>query len=85
MFVVYSKPGCTYCTQAKALLEKYNKAYHEIQLDFGQARLADDVFISRENFLLKYPSQKTLPYILAPDEKVIGSFSDLVAYLDFDF
>jgi glutaredoxin len=79
MITIYSKPACTHCDQAKALLKSKGIAFEEIHLDVGQAKTADAKYISRQSLLEKFPTARTMPQIT--DEGVyIGGFSELKSY-----
>lgn len=72
--VVYTKDGCTYCVKAKELLNQNNILFNEIKVGNG-------CDIGRDEFISKYPSVKTLPYIKINDD-VIGGYSDLVEWMN---
>jgi len=73
MYTIYGKEHCIYCEKAKALL--HNKAtsyeYHDVVKDINQ----------RNILLSKVKDVKTLPQIFL-NEKYIGGFTELQAYLD---
>lgn len=65
--IVYTKPNCSYCVNAKKLLEKMKIGYLELVLD-------ED--FTREELLKNFPDAKTFPQIIL-DEEHIGGFTDL--------
>lgn len=65
--IIYSKKICSYCANAKALLENYNVDYEEIII-------GED--ITRENFINTFPNIKSVPFIIIDDVR-IGGFSEL--------
>ena len=67
---IYSKTSCSYCWQAKRLLDSKGVAYKEILLDFGGPER--DVMIRRAN------GRTTVPQIFI-DDRHIGGCSDLMA------
>jgi glutaredoxin len=72
MFEVYTKgSGCTYCTQAKQLLEKEGIEFKEHIIG---------IHVLRETFLNLFPEAKTVPQIV-DDGVIVGGFTDLVEYL----
>lgn len=76
MFTVYSKPACTYCEQAKALLEAKGLPYEVVNLDVGQAKVEGQNYISRNDLLAKVPGARTMPQVLN-DGVVVGGFTEL--------
>ena len=87
MYEVYSKPGCTYCDQAKALLVQKGIPYVEKVLDVGQPKTPGVEYYHKEDLLAVVPAAKTLPQIvyiadtLHEATTIIGGFTDLVGYL----
>jgi len=67
MFTLYTKDNCTYCDQAKNLLQQKG-------LPFQTLKLGAD--ISREELLAKIPTARTMPQILK-DGQVIGGYTEL--------
>ena len=65
--IVWSKDQCTYCVQAKALLEARGIEYEErnIMQDW-----------TREQLLEAVPTARTLPQILL-DNEYVGGFTEL--------
>ena len=85
MFLVYSKPNCTYCVQAKALITSKGLEYIEIHLDQGQEKVKGNKYISVESFKEILPDAKTVPQIFHSTDmsyEYIGGFDDLRLYLD---
>lgn len=69
--IIYTKENCTYCAQAKNLLNKMGKDYIEYKLD---------VDFTREDILNLFPHAKTFPQIIYEGEHV-GGFTDLAKKL----
>ena len=67
MFTLYTKDNCTYCDQAKSLLQQKG-------LPFQTLKLGAD--ITREELLAKIPTARTMPQILK-DGQVIGGYTEL--------
>ena len=67
MYIVYTKDNCTYCDQAKKLLEQKGVPYQTYKL--GQD-------ITRDELLAKIPSARTMPQILR-DDRLVGGFMEL--------
>ena len=65
--IVYSKPNCPNCTQAKALLSSKGIEYTEIVIGSD---------ITREEFFSVFPEARTVPQIIL-DEKHIGGYQEL--------
>ena len=68
--IVWSNVGCTYCEQAKKLLESKGIAYEERNLAEGWAiqQLHEAV-----------PGARTVPQIFV-DDKYVGGYTQLVEY-----
>lgn len=79
-YTVYSKPNCTFCDQAKALLEQKGLAFDIIMLDVGQPKQERMQYISRDDLLAKIPTARTMPQIFKQDASsavYIGGFLEL--------
>lgn len=59
MKVVYTKDACPACVTLKASLVKSGEAFKEI-------RIGRD--ITREEFMAKYPTVRTVPYVVDNDK-----------------
>jgi len=68
---IYSKDGCSFCTQAKQLLRIHNKDFIEYKLD-------ED--FTREILVSKFPEARTFPVIVL-DGFNIGGFEQLKKHL----
>ena len=80
MFHVYSKPNCTFCDQAKALLTQKDLPYQEFILDVGQPKVEGKTYVSRDQVLETFPGARTMPQIAlveGSDFKPIGGFVEL--------
>ena len=65
--IIYSKVGCSYCINAKALLDQKGIKYESVDLDNNP-----DLYSK----LVNQTGQKTVPYIFINDE-FIGGYTDL--------
>lgn len=73
MLKVYSKENCTFCVQAKKLLESKNIEYQEIRVDLDPG--AREYVMSR--------GHRTVPQIYLDDELFVeGGFQGLVKLSD---
>ena len=72
MYTIYSKPSCSYCLQAKQLLETK-------QLPFVYKQLGADYTL--QELLEVSPTSRTFP-VIVKDGEVIGGFNNLVEYLN---
>ena len=70
--VIYSKPNCSYCVQAKALAEREG---HELTY-----KMLDEDF-DRETLMETFPGARTFPQIIVDGEK-IGGFTEFKALVD---
>lgn len=70
--IVWSKDNCTFCDQAKALLEQRNIAYEEKKIGHGY---------TREDLLEAVPSARTVPQIFVNNNHV-GGFTELRKYIE---
>ena len=69
--IVWSKPNCSYCDQAKALLKQRNIVYEE--------RIIGDGW-TREHLLEAVPNARTVPQIFI-DDILVGGFTELRNYI----
>jgi glutaredoxin 3 len=69
--IVWSTSTCSFCKQAKALLDKYNIPYEE--------RLIGDNW-TKEQLLEVVPNARTVPQIFI-DGNYVGGYTDLVSHL----
>ena len=74
-YIIYSKPSCGYCLQARDLLEQ-NK------LEFEYKQLG--THYSLQEFMELFPYARTFPMIVK-DGECIGGYSDLVEYLKQEY
>jgi len=70
--IVWSKDNCTFCDQAKALLEQRDIAYEERKIGHGY---------SREDLLEAVPTARTVPQIFVNNNHV-GGFTELRKYIE---
>jgi glutaredoxin 3 len=69
--IVWSKPQCPNCDQAKALLKLNDIAYEERMIGEGY---------TKEQLLEVVPAARSVPQIIL-DGKLIGGFTDLKKHL----
>ena len=76
MYTIYSKPNCSFCLQARDLLEQ-NK------LEFEYKNLG--THYNLDELMTLAPNAKSFPQIFVVDEngnkELIGGFNNLVEYL----
>ena len=76
MYTIYSKPNCSFCLQAKQLLEME-------QLPFEYKQLG--THYNLDELMTLSPDAKSFPQIFVVDEngnkELIGGFNNLVEYL----
>jgi len=65
--IVWSKPNCPYCEQAKALLNKKGVVYEERRIGDGY---------TREQLLEVVPTARTVPQVFL-DDQLIGGYTEL--------
>ena len=70
--VIYSKDNCSYCLKAKNFLRLEG-------IEFTELLIGKD--ITREDFMDKFPEQKSVPLIINNEEK-IGGYNELVEYVN---
>ena len=75
MYTIYSKPNCSYCLQAKQLLEME-------QLPFEYKNLG--THYSLDELMTLAPNAKSLPQVFK-DGVLVGGYSDLVEYLKQEY
>lgn len=81
MFTVYSKPNCTFCDQAKALLKSKGFDYEEKIIDVGQPKLEDKTYVTVQELKEVVPTATSVPQILK-DGALVGGFTDLKKLLE---
>ncbi len=73
--VIFSKTNCSYCKQAKSVLDNMSHAYRAIELDVNsQCPLEDCKTLTRYLILLTH--MRTVPQIFVKG-KLIGGFSEM--------
>jgi glutaredoxin len=72
MITIYSLDNCGYCKVAKELL-KFKK------VEYTEIKVPDNM--SSRDFVIKYPTVKSFPYIINGTSEKIGGFSDLQEWL----
>ncbi len=76
MYVIYSKPGCSYCEKAKDLLDSYGLFYEERILDMGQEKDPSRVYYTIGELQTIVPNVRTVPQVFFAG-KLIGGYSQL--------
>jgi glutaredoxin 3 len=66
---VYSKQNCPYCVRAKALLQKKNVPFEEIDIEHDDEKRA---------WLVEASGQRTVPQIFV-DGRPLGGYTDIDA------
>lgn len=69
--IVWSKPACPYCDQAKSLLALRGISYEERKIGDGWMR---------EDLLEAVPTARSVPQILV-DGELVGGFTELKKFL----
>lgn len=80
MIIVYGKPGCPQCDQAKSLSQTRGLEYHYIELDVGQPKELNGEYISRDDFMMLFPEARAVPQIVVDDTHV-GGIREFQEYL----
>ena len=86
-YFVYSKPNCTYCDQAKALLEQKGASLEVFNLDVGQPKVEGEQYISRDELLKIFPFARTMPQITVSMSgaveraQYVGGFAELKKFI----
>lgn len=75
-FTIYSKPSCSSCEQAKALLTARGYSYDELILDTGQVKDPSKTYTTVETLKAMVPTARTVPQIFR-DGTLIGGFDAL--------
>jgi glutaredoxin len=70
--VVWSKYNCSFCDQAKALLDLHDIEYEERKIGDGY---------TREELLESVPGARTVPQIFI-DGNLVGGYTELKNYLE---
>lgn len=81
MYVIYSKPGCTFCDQSKAYLGAKGIAYEERIIDVGQEKLAGIRYVSIAHLKERVPGVKTVPQIFF-NEDLVGGYDALKKHVE---
>lgn len=84
MYTVYTKPQCTFCDQAKALLKTKGLPYREIHFDVGQPKVDGVEYVNVAEFKAQNPQAKTAPQIFVEEaggQVLVGGFTELRARL----
>ena len=75
MYTIYSKPNCSYCLQAKQLLEM-----EELPFEYKQL----GTHYSLDELMILAPNAKSFPQVFK-DDKCVGGYSDLVESLKQEY
>lgn len=79
-FVIYSKPACPYCDQAKALLSAQGRSYREIMVDVGQEKRQGAEYITIAQLKQLVPGARTVPQIFKNGIH-LGGYDDLQRHI----
>lgn len=75
-YIIYSKPSCGYCLQARDLLEQNKLEFEYLQLG---------THYSLDELMTLAPDAKSFPQIFVVDEngnkELVGGYADLVEHL----
>lgn len=71
MYVIFSKPGCSFCTRAKDLLEILGEDFEEFNILEGDNRETMDTKLGY--------TARTVPQIWH-DDSYVGGYTELVKY-----
>ncbi len=82
-FTIYSKPNCTYCEQAKALIKLKKHDYVELVLNVGQKHEPGKQYVPVTHLKDKAPNATSVPQIFV-GTKHIGGFLELQKYLKYE-
>ena len=72
MYTIYSKPNCSFCMQAKNLLEDNKLEFEYLQLG---------THYSLDELMTLAPNAKSFPQVFK-DGVLVGGFNNLVEYLN---
>ena len=75
MYTIYSKPNCSFCLQAKQLLEMEQLPFEYLQLG---------THYSLDELMTLFPNAKSLPMIVK-DGVLVGGYHDLVESLKQEY
>ena len=75
-FTIYSKPSCTFCDQAKALLQSKSILFEELILDVGQEKEPLKTYVPVASLKEKVPTARTVPQIFR-GETYVGGYTEL--------
>lgn len=70
--VIWTQPGCEYCSKAKVLLLQHKYTYTEKLITAG--------YYTKKELLMEVPNATTVPQIFI-DNRYIGGYEDLVRKL----
>ena len=70
--IIWTKPNCSFCSQAKSMLDEEGIKY--------EIRLVDEVNWTNDDMLKMAPDELTYPQVFL-GEKHVGGCDDLEAYL----
>lgn len=81
IFTIYSQPNCTYCEQAKTLINSKNYEYLELILNVGQKQEKGKTYIPVQHLKDRVPNAKSVPQIFL-GKRYIGGFKELQDFLN---
>jgi glutaredoxin 3 len=71
--IVYTTPGCTYCSQVKELFNRADLEYAEVLVNTLELK---------EEMLSKYPQAKTYPHVIIDGESIGGLVATAKLFLE---
>lgn len=74
--VVFSKPGCPYCSNAKEFLNKLNLPYSEVSLNPNESN-----YEYKRDRLFNHYNHRSYPIIVI-DNQLLGGYSELIRAYD---
>lgn len=79
-YTVISKPSCGFCDKAKNLLKSQGIGYSEIEVDVGQPKKPNGIYMTVTELKESMPDVRSVPIILKGSTR-IGGYQELVAHL----
>lgn len=83
-FVIYTKPNCSQCVEAKNLMDLKNMTYEERIIDVGQEKDPGAIYVSVADLKSLVPTARTVPQIFSTDTftgRYVGGYAELKEFL----